>query len=150
ALFGGIIFYRQKRPNSKKINNQYSTPILDTYSHDITELAKQGRIDPVIGREEEISHTIQILSRRTKNNPILLGEPGVGKTAIVEGLALKIASGNVPPSLLSKRVLSLDLSGLIAGTKYRGEFEKRMKNIMEEIRRAQRSIILFIDEVQVI
>ena len=100
-------------------------------------MARENKLDPVIGRDEEIERLIQILSRRTKNNPVLIGDPGVGKTAIVEGLAQKIASGEAPEILLSKRVLTLDLAGVVAGTKYRGEFEARLKNIMEEIRRSK-------------
>ena len=152
AILVGIFVYNKKRTSHpKKIDDgHFSTPSLNLYSIDITQLAREGRIDPVIGRDDEIYHTIQILTRRTKNNPILLGEPGVGKTAIVEGLARKIAAGKIPEILKRKRVISLDLSGLLAGTKYRGEFEKRMKTIMDEIRNAQRSIILFIDEVHVI
>lgn len=127
-----------------------STSILDSYSRDLTTQAKKRKLDPVIGREKEIARVIQILSRRTKNNPILLGEAGVGKTAIVEGLAQKIAKGEIPSSLKNKRVLAINISGLIAGTKYRGEFEGRLKKIMEEISRAHRQIILFIDEVHIL
>ena len=123
------------------------TPILDQYSRDLTKLARSGKLDPVIGRDDEIARTIQILSRRTKNNVILIGKPGVGKTAIVEGLANRIISSDVPQALKGKRVLALDLGSLVADTRYRGEFEKRVRNIMDEIRREKRSIILFIDEV---
>lgn len=126
------------------------TPTLDEFSRDLTQLAKEGELDPVIGREAEIERVIQILSRRTKNNPVLIGDPGVGKTAIVEGLAQKIAAGDVPEVLLNKRVVTLDLGAVIAGTKYRGEFEQRLKNIMEEIRRSKNSIILFIDELHTV
>lgn len=126
------------------------TPTLDEFSRDLTQLAREGQLDPVIGREAEIERVIQILSRRTKNNPVLIGDPGVGKTAIVEGLAQKIASGDVPEVLLNKRVVTLDLGAVIAGTKYRGEFEQRLKNIMEEIRRSKNSIILFIDELHTV
>ncbi len=119
---------------------------LKNYSRDITEIALKGLADPVVGRKTEIDRVIQILSRRTKNNPLLIGEPGVGKTAIVEGLAERIASGNVPYNLMKKRVLTLDLTALIAGTKYRGEFEERMKRLMKEVRE-DKSIILFIDEI---
>ena len=122
---------------------------LDTYSRDLTKAAKNGEIDPVIGREEEIKRIIQILSRRTKNNPCLIGEPGVGKTAIAEGLALKIANGEVPEHLRDKRVVSLDLNGMIAGTKYRGEFEERIKNAIDEVKKCK-NIILFIDELHTI
>jgi len=126
------------------------TPVLDLYSKDLTELARRGELDPVIGRKKEIERVTQILSRRTKNNPILLGEAGVGKTAIVEGLAQRIIEGKVPEPLRTKRVLALNVSGLIAGTKYRGEFEQRLKKIMDEIRGAKGQIILFIDEVHIL
>ncbi len=121
--------------------------VLDVYSKDLTAMARKGLLDPVIGRDHEIERVLQILSRRTKNNPLLVGKSGVGKTAIVEGLAQKIASGNVPIPLLKKRVVALDLSGLVAGTKYRGEFEKRLKSLVDEIIAAQRTIILFVDEI---
>ncbi|MBU1178179.1 AAA family ATPase [Patescibacteria group bacterium] len=126
------------------------TSVLDSYSRDLTAQARAGKLDPVINRKKEITRVIQILSRRTKNNPILLGEAGVGKTAIAEGLAQKIARGEIPSSLKDKRVLAINVSGMIAGTKYRGEFEGRLKKIMEEIRQAGRKIILFIDEVHVL
>lgn len=123
------------------------TPTLDAYGRDLTVLARDNKLDPVIGRAMEIERVIQILSRRTKNNPALIGEPGVGKTAIAEGLAQRVVSGEVPDQLRDKRVITLDLAGLVAGTKYRGEFEERMKRVMEEIRTAAGEIILFIDEL---
>ncbi|MEK6543706.1 MAG: ATP-dependent Clp protease ATP-binding subunit, partial [Elusimicrobiota bacterium] len=126
------------------------TPTLDEFGRDLTGLAKEQKLDPVIGRENEIERVTQILSRRTKNNPVLIGEPGVGKTAIVEGLAQRISSGEAPEILLNRRVVTLDLAGVVAGTKYRGEFEQRLKNIIEEIRRAKNSIILFIDELHTV
>lgn len=122
---------------------------LSKYGTDLTELAKKGKLDPVIGRSEEIERVIQILCRRTKNNPCLIGEPGVGKTAVVEGLAQKIASGDVPEILVGKRVFSLDLTGMIAGTKYRGDFEERIKSVINEVKKSS-DIILFIDEVHTI
>ena len=126
-------------------NAESKTPLLDQYSTDLTELAKEGRIDPVIGREQEINRVIQILSRRTKNNPCLIGEPGVGKTAIAEGLASRIYEGNVPDTIAGKRVVTLDMAGMVAGSKYRGEFEERMKNVINEVRNDGQTL-LFIDE----
>ncbi len=128
------------RPSSGK------TPQLDQYSTDLTALAREGKLDPVIGRETEIARVIQILSRRTKNNPCLIGEPGVGKTAVAEGLAIEIINGNVPDTVRGKRLVTLDLSGMIAGSKYRGEFEERMKNIIQEVKN-DGEILLFIDEL---
>src|SRR6266852_5769697 len=122
------------------------TPLLDQFGRDLTELARKNSLDPVIGRETEIERVIQILSRRTKNNPALVGEAGVGKTAIAEGLAQLITLGNVPESLMNKRVLTLDIGALVAGTKYRGEFEERLKKIIDEIR-SSREVVLFIDEL---
>src|SRR5471030_2303852 len=123
------------------------TPTLDAYGRDLTVLARENKLDPVIGRATEIERVIQILSRRTKNNPALIGEPGVGKTAIAEGLAQRVIAGDIPDLLRDKRVITLDLAGLVAGTKYRGEFEERMKRVMDEIRGAAGEIILFIDEL---
>ncbi len=123
------------------------TPTLDAYGRDLTTLARENKLDPVIGRANEIERVIQILSRRTKNNPALIGEPGVGKTAIAEGLAQRVIKGDIPEPLRDRRVITLDLAGLVAGTKYRGEFEERMKRVMDEIRGASGEIILFIDEL---
>ncbi len=124
-----------------------NTPTLDAFGRDLTQLAREGKLDPVIGRENEIDRVIQILCRRTKNNPVLIGEPGVGKTAIAEGLAQKIISNNVPELLYNKRIVTLDLAAVVAGTKYRGEFEERLKTVMQEIKAASATVILFIDEL---
>ncbi|MFI9839573.1 ATP-dependent Clp protease ATP-binding subunit [Nonomuraea sp. NPDC051941] len=123
------------------------TPTLDEYGRDMTEEARQGRLDPVVGREEEIEQAIEVLSRRTKNNPCLIGEPGVGKTAIVEGIAQRIVNSSVPDTLKDRRVVGLDLTGMVAGTKYRGEFEERIKKVIDEVRAHSDEIIVFIDEV---
>ena len=122
------------------------TPTLDEFGTNLTQLAEENRLDPVIGREKEIERVIQILGRRTKNNPVLIGEPGVGKTAIAEGLALRIATDDIPDILADKKVVTLDIGSLVAGTKYRGEFEERLKKIMEEIK-ASNNVILVIDEL---
>jgi len=137
-----------QRVTSPTAESRYRT--LEKYSRDLTQLASEGKLDPVIGRDEEILRVIQVLCRRTKNNPVLIGEAGVGKTAIVEGLAQQIAGDDVPELLMGKRVVSLDLGAMIAGTRFRGEFEERLKSVMEEIQRAQGEIILFIDELHTV
>jgi ATP-dependent Clp protease ATP-binding subunit ClpC len=137
--------YRQPAVGQERTKHS-DTKTLDQFSRDLTEAASKGELDPVIGREQEIRRVVQILSRRTKNNPALIGEPGVGKTAIVEGLAQKIVSGDVPETLRDKRVVALDLTGMVAGTKYRGDFEERIKNAIDEVKKAK-DVILFIDEV---
>jgi ATP-dependent Clp protease ATP-binding subunit ClpB len=134
-----------RNANSENADNQYES--LKKFTRDLTEAARDGKLDPVIGRDEEIRRTIQVLSRRTKNNPVLIGEPGVGKTAIAEGLALRIINGDIPESLKDKKLLSLDMGALIAGAKYRGEFEERLKALITEVQAANGQIILFIDEM---
>jgi ATP-dependent Clp protease ATP-binding subunit ClpC len=136
----------EKRKNMK---TNTKTPVLDNFSKDITNQADEGKIDPVIGRDEEIKRVAQILSRRKKNNPVLIGDPGVGKTSIIEGLALKIKEGKAPRTLMGKRIVSLDISSLVAGTKYRGQFEERMKSILDELI-GNKDVILFIDELHTI
>ena len=131
-------------------NQEEQEDVLKKYGRDITEDAKNGKIDPVIGRDEEIRSITRVLSRKTKNNPVLIGEPGVGKTAIVEGLALRIRKGDVPASLKNKKIWELDIASLIAGAKYRGEFEERLKNVLNEIKKSEGEIILFIDEIHMI
>ncbi len=145
----GQAWHQSDKPHeikAKAKNQPSSTKELDKFSRDLTAEAKEGKIDPVIGRAKEIERVIQILTRRTKNNPCLIGEPGVGKTAVIEGLALKIVNGEVPEILLDKRIVSLDLTGMVAGTKYRGEFEERISNAINEVKKAG-DVILFIDEI---
>ncbi|WP_298284965.1 Clp protease N-terminal domain-containing protein, partial [Novosphingobium sp.] len=139
ALRGG------RSADSASAENAYDA--MKRYARDLTQAAREGKLDPVIGRDEEIRRTVQILARRTKNNPALIGEPGVGKTAIAEGLALRIANGDVPDSLKDRRLMSLDMGSLIAGAKYRGEFEERLKVVLDEVKGAEGEIILFIDEM---
>ena len=153
-LFALYQFITVKKPSmlasslfSKLKTGGGGTPILNSFTVDFTELAKLGKIDPVIGREKEIIRLAQILSRKRKNNAVLVGSPGVGKTAIAEGIAVQIAKGNVPETIQGKRVLSLNVANLLSGTKYRGEFEERAKKLVEEIKSTNRTVILFIDEL---
>lgn len=149
GLFGVFEEKKEKKQPADKSTSGQKQSFLAEYSRDLTKLARENKDDPVVGRDKEIHRVIQILSRRTKNNPVLTGEPGVGKTAIVEGLAQHIAAGKVPEGLLNKRILSLDLAAIVAGTKYRGEFEERMKKMMKELQE-NKDIILFIDELHTI
>ena len=141
ALLAGATYLERRRAGS---------PTLAAYARDLTAAARNGELDPVIGRHEEVERLVAVLSRRGKNNPVLIGESGVGKTAIVESLAQRIASGDIPRALHGKRVLALSVGNLVAGTKYRGEFEERVKHIMQEVRRCAREIILFIDELHTV
>ncbi len=148
AVIGDDVYTDDKAKN-QRAPKQSNTPTLDSFSRDLTQLAAEGKLDPVIGRESEIMRVVQILSRRTKNNPCLIGEPGVGKTAVVEGLAEKIYNGDVPDTIQGKRLLTLDISGMVAGSKYRGEFEERIKRVIQEAQ-SDGEVLLFIDEIHTI
>ena len=132
------------------MNEEKEENVLEKYGRDITQYVKDGKVDPVIGRDDEIRSITRILSRKTKNNPVLIGEPGVGKTAIIEGLAQRIVKGDVPSSLRDKTIWELDMAALIAGAKYRGEFEERLKNVLNEVKKSEGNIIMFIDEIHMI
>src|SRR5450432_2030397 len=149
AILRGLTTVRgSQRVTDQNPEGKYQA--LERYAKDLTELASRGKLDPVIGRDEEIRRVIQVLSRRTKNNPVLIGEPGVGKTAIVEGLALRVVRGDVPEGLKNKRIVSLDMGALIAGAKFRGEFEERLKAVLKEVQESAGEIVLFIDELHTI
>ena len=138
-----------KTQNQKEAGSYKQTPTLNQFGADLTKKAREGKLDPVIGRKDEIERVIQILSRRSKNNPCLIGEPGVGKTAVVEGLAQKVAVGDVPENLKGKRIVSVDISSMVAGAKYRGDFEERIKKSLDEVKKVG-DVILFIDEIHTI
>ena len=137
-----------RRVDDARAESKYRS--LQKYGRDLTELARKGELDPVIGREEEIKRVMQILTRRTKNNPVIVGEAGVGKTAIAEGLAQKIAADDVPDSLKGRKVIALDMGSLVAGSKFRGEFEERLKAVIDEVKEAKKEVILFIDEIHTV
>jgi len=138
------------RPRPERSRPRRPTPTLDRYGEDLTEAARRGRLDPVIGRDQEVGQVLEVLSRRTKNNPVLIGDPGVGKTAIVEGIAARVAAGEVPETLRGRRIVALDLAGLVAGTRYRGDFEQRLTSVIDEVMAADREVVLFLDELHTV
>jgi ATP-dependent Clp protease ATP-binding subunit ClpC len=137
-------------PGGRRPRPRRPTPTLDRYGEDLTEAARRGRLDPVIGRDHEVGQVLEVLSRRTKNNPVLIGDPGVGKTAIVEGIAARVAAGDVPETLRGRRIVALDLAGLVAGTRYRGDFEQRLTAVIDEVVAADRDVVLFLDELHTV
>ena len=139
-----------KRVDSKQADSEEENENLKKFTIDMTQMAREGKMDPVIGREEEIRRVVRILSRRTKNNPVLIGEPGVGKTTVIEGLAQRIINADVPANLAACKLLSLDVGSLVAGSKYRGEFEERMKGVLKEIESSNDMIVLFVDEIHLL
>lgn len=147
SIYQAIILEMIKILNKEKKQNK--TPMLDQSSRDLTQIAKEGKLDPVIGRDEETQRVLEILCRRVKNNPCLIGEPGVGKTAVIEGLAQKMVAGDIPESLKETRLVTLDITSMVAGAKYRGEFEERLKKVMNELKNEDK-IIVFIDEIHTI
>jgi ATP-dependent Clp protease ATP-binding subunit ClpC len=137
-------------PGGRRTRPRRPTPTLDRYGQDLTDAARRGRLDPVIGRDHEVGQVLEVLSRRTKNNPVLIGDPGVGKTAIVEGIAARVAAGDVPETLRGRRIVALDLAGLVAGTRYRGDFEQRLTAVIDEVVAADREVVLFLDELHTV